>query len=199
MHRNYNSNYSKYWAENPIKNQMILFSMIDYCKENNINKICMDGSWEFSINEVTAGVDVADAPENYDLWIEGIKCYVDNFEFIKTTHDNLSKFDKIKRLDSEGLMDYIVSCLGSGRFNEYRHNKNVEKYNIKLFKNNCGCHCRKCAHHNLLMYYSGYRDFPEEFINKCWNIMNNNGFASRHMLFGDDIPLNEKIKNLFVE
>lgn len=196
--RNYKSNYNKHWAENPIKNQMILFTMIDYCKENNINKICMDGSWEFNIDDVTAGIDVADAPENYELWLNGINEYVDNLEFIKTSHD-ISKFDKIKYLDNIGLMDDIYSCLGAGRFNEYRHNIIETKYNIKLFAHNCGCYCRKCAHHNLLMHYSNYKKFPDEFIDKCWNIMNNNGFASRNMLFGDDIPIEQKIKNLFVE
>lgn len=198
LSRNYKSNYNKYWAENPIKNQMILFTMIDYCKEHDINKICMDGSWEFNIDDVTAGVDVADAPENYDLWLKGINCYIDNLEFIRTSHD-ISKFDKIKELDELGLMDDIYSCLGAGRFNKYRHDLTEEKYNIKLFSNNCGHYCRKCAHHNLLMHYSNYKTFPQEFIDKCWYIMNNNGFASRNMLFGDEIPLEQKIKNLFVE
>ncbi len=198
LKRNYKSNYNKVWPENPIKNQMILFTMIDYCKENNINKICMDGSWEFTIDEVTAGVDVADAPENYEYWLDGIKHYVDNLEFIKTSHD-ISKFDKIKALDELGLMDYIYSCLGAGRFNEYRHNEIEKKYNIKLFKHNCGYFCRKCAHHNLLMYYSNYKIFPQEFIDKCWHIMNNNSFASRNMLFGNNIPIEQKIQNLFVE
>lgn len=197
LKKNLNSNYNKQWAENPIKNQMILLNMIDYCYKNGINHISMDGSWEFSIDEVTAGIDVADAPENYDYFLECINKLVDNLVFIKTEH--LPKIEKIKYLDSIGIMDYVYSCLGSGKLNEYRHNKTEEKYNIKLFKHNCGCSCRKCAHHNLLMYYDGYKEFPEEFINKCWNILAHNGYASRNMLFGDDIPLEQKIKNLYVE
>ena len=86
--------YSKCWAENPIKNQMMILNMIDWCHCNNINKICMDGSWEFSIDEVTAGIDVADAPENYTELMKGLNKLIDNFEFIKTPH--LPKIEKIK-------------------------------------------------------------------------------------------------------
>jgi len=192
-----NSNYVKYWAENPIKNQMIMFLMIDYCKENNINKICMDGSWEFPIKETTCGIDVADAPENYKTLLECLSNYVENLEFIKTEHP--SKIDKIKFLDNKGLMKYVYSCLGPGKFNEYRHNEIQKKYNIELFEHNCGCYCRKCAHHNLLMHYSKYKEFPKEFINRCWNIMSDNSFKSRAMLFDKSIPLEKRIENLFIE
>ena len=191
------SNYQKYWAENPIKNQMMILDMIDWCHKNNVNKICMDGSWEFSIDEVTAGVDVADAPENYDLLIKFINKFVANFEFIKTPH--LPKIEKLNYLKEHNLDDYIYSCLGPGKFNEYRHNECEKKYGIKLFKHNCGHSCRKCAHHNLLRYYENNENFPQEFIDKCWKIMSNNSYASRNMLFGNNIPLEQKIKNLYVE
>ena len=157
----------------------------------------MDGSWEFSIDEVTAGVDVADAPENYDLLIKFINKFVANFEFIKTPH--LPKIEKLNYLKEHNLDDYIYSCLGPGKFNEYRHNECEKKYGIKLFKHNCGHSCRKCAHHNLLRYYENNENFPQEFIDKCWKIMSNNSYASRNMLFGDNIPLEQKIKNLYVE
>lgn len=191
-------NYQKCWPENPIKNQFILFTMIDYCYKNDINKICMDGSWEFPIDEVTAGIDVADAPENYELWLKSISNYVDNLEFIKTSH-SISKFDKIKDLDKEGLMDDVYSCLNVGRLNEYNHNHAEQKFGVQLFKHNCGCSCRKCSHHNLLMYYKGYRSYPKTFIDKCWKTMANNGFNSRDMLFNENIPIEQRIENLFVE
>lgn len=191
-------NYQKCWPENPIKNQFILFTMIDYCYTNELNKICMDGSWEFSIDEVTAGVDVADAPENYELWLNSVTKYVDNLEFVKTSH-NISKFDKIKCLDEKGLMDDVYSCLNVGRLNEYNHNRAEKKYGIKLFKHNCGCSCRKCSHHNLLMHYTSWKTFPQEFIDKCWKMLYSNSYNSRDMLFNENIPLEQRIKNLFVE
>lgn len=197
LHNKFNCVYNKSWPENPIKNQMILMSMIDYCISNKINHICMDGSWEFSIDEVTAGIDVADAPENYKAFLEAIQHYVHNLKFVKTPHP--SKLDKIKFLDSQHLMDSIYSCLNVGRMNKWRHDEAESKYNVKLFKNNCGCSCRKCAHHNLLMHYSGYKTFPDAFINRCWNIMTNNNFNSRNMLFDESKPLDERIHNLFVE
>lgn len=197
MHRSCNEIYDKCWAENPIKNQVILMCMIDYCKANNIKNVCMDGSWEFSIDEVTAGIDVADAPENYQEFLKAIKIYIDNLDFVKTPH--LPKIEKIKYLDNLGLMDYVYSCLGAGRMNKWRHNEAEKKYGIHLFSHNCGCSCRKCAHHNLLMHYSKYRQFPDVFIEKCWNIMSNNGYNSRNMLFDSNIPLDKRIQNLYVE
>ncbi len=196
--RHTNVPYSKHWAENPIKNQMMLFIMIDICVEYGFNKIAMDGSWEFPIADVTCGIDVADAPENYELWLKGINNYVDNLVFIKTPHD-ISKLDKIVGLKEAGLMDSIYSCLGAGRLNEYRHKKVCDTYNIMLPKHNCGYSCRKCAHHNLLLYYGTDKQYPPEFIEKCWHIMDNNGFNSRNMLFDNKIPLEQRIKNLFVE
>ena len=192
-----NSNYKKYWAENPIKNQMMILNMIDWCCQNNVSQICMDGSWEFSINEVTAGIDVADAPENYEYLLSFLNNYVKNLKFIKTPH--LPKIEKLNYLKRHNLDDCIYSCLGPGKFNEYRHNDCEKKYNIKLFRHNCGYYCRKCAHHNLLRYYENKENFPQEFIDKCWNIMSNNSYASRNMLFGNDISLDQKIKNLYVE
>ena len=194
----YNLNYSKSWPENPIKNQMILLSMVDYCRAKGINRVSIDGSWEFPIEQTTAGIDVTDAPENCDLLLDSLNKYINNLVYIRTEH--VSKIEKIKYLDSIGLMDYVYSCLGPGKFNEYRHNKVLEKYkDIKLFKHNCGNSCRKCAHHNLLMYYSKYREFPEEFIEKCWNMMSENGFPSRKFLFDKNIPIEERIKNLYIE
>ena len=192
-----NANYQKYWAENPIKNQMMILNMIDWCNKNNVSQICMDGSWEFSIDEVTAGIDVTDAPENYEYLLNFINKFVKNLKFIKTSH--LPKIEKLNYLKEHNLDSYIYSCLGPGKFNKYRHDECENKYGIKLYEHNCGCYCRKCAHHNLLRHYENKEQFPEEFINRCWNIMSNNSYASRNMLFGNDIPLEQKIKNLYVE
>ena len=126
-------------------------------------------------------------------------------KIIKSTYHNsgLSELFRLisKSISGNGLNldDYIYSCLGPGKFNEYRHNECEKKYGIKLFKHNCGHSCRKCAHHNLLRYYENNENFPQEFIDKCWKIMSNNSYASRNMLFGDNIPLEQKIKNLYVE
>ena len=124
----------------------------------------------------------------------------DSFDgLIKQINVHLPKIEKLNYLKEHNLDDYIYSCLGPGKFNEYRHNECEKKYGIKLFKHNCGHSCRKCAHHNLLRYYENNENFPQEFIDKCWKIMSNNSYASRNMLFGDNISLEQKIKNLYVE
>lgn len=197
LHQTHDKYYSKYWHENPVKNQMIVLTMIDYCYENGINQIAIDGSWDIPISQTTAGIDVTDAPENCDYFIESLKMYVSGLEYIRTPFVN--KADKIKYLYENRVMDNIYSCLGPGKFNQYRHECAEEKYGVKLFKYNCGCSCRKCAHHNLLLYYSGIKEFPQEFIEKCWNTMSENGFPSRKFLFDKKLPLETRIKNLYFE
>ena len=197
FHQNHNKPFSKYWAENPVKNQMIVLSLIDFCAKRGICNISIDGSWEFPIEKTTCGIDVTDAPENCDLLIESLKKYVKNLNYIRTEH--VSKYEKLVFIQQKGLEDYIYSCLGPGKFNQYRHEIAQHKYGISLFKNNCGCSCRKCAHHNLLLYYNHKKDFPKEFIEKCWHTMSENGFPSRKMLFDKNIPLEQRIKNLYFE
>lgn len=197
FHRNYKSNYDKSWAENPIKNQMIYFTMIDYCKEHGINKICMDVGWKFPIETTMAGVDVADAPENTVECINALKLTVENLEFLKLPF--VHKIDKIKQLDKKGLFQYVYSCLGQGKFNKYRHDIVERKYGIKLYPNNCGCYCRKCASHNIMMHYDGMHKYPEEFIDACWRIMSDNGFPSLKSRYDKSLPLEKRLENLYEE
>lgn len=190
------SNGYKYWPENPIKNQMILCSMIDYCYDNNINKVALGESLVLTIDEVIEGINITDSKDVTEWFIEALRHYVDNLEVIEVK-GHPSKLDKMHKLEKYDCIDLYYSCLHSGRFSEMRH-INVEKtYNIILPKYSCGCFCRKCATQLLLKHYGDNMKYPQEFIDKCWKIMYDNGYSSEKRFFTPDIPLEERIKNLF--
>lgn len=190
------SNGYKYWPENPIKNQMILCSMIDYCYDNNINKIALGESLVLTIDEVVEGINITDSKDVTEWFISALRHYVDNMDIIEVK-ERCSKLDKMHKLEKYGCMDLYYSCLHSGRFSEMRHINVEQMYGIKLPKYSCGCFCRKCATQILLKYYGDNVEYPPEFIDKCWKIMYDNGYSSEKRFFTPDISLNERIKNLF--
>lgn len=185
---------SQQWPENPIKNQLILSLMIDYCIDKDIRYISLGDDFNLSITDAVQGVNVTDAREITHSFIDGIRRYVD-VRFIKVEECN--KLERIQKLKEYGLENLYYSCVQAGRFNKSLHDKAEQKYGVNLFANNCGCYCRKCAMHNLLMYYGGEVEFPKEFVNKCWEVMWKNSYSADYELFRPDLPEKSRIKNLF--
>lgn len=187
--------YRKFWAENPIKNQYIMAMMVDTCIEYNIQYISMGDDFNLDIEHAAIGINLTDAKEMTQTWLKGLHHYLPDIKFIPI-ENNIEKDKRIEKLIEYNLQDYYYSCVQSGRFNQKFHKTCEEKYNIKLFHNNCGTYCRKCAMHNLILYYKGIQTFPEDFINKCWERMWNNAHSADYVFFSPDIPLEQRIKNL---
>lgn len=190
------SNGYKYWPENPLKNQMILTTIIDYCIDNGYNRISLGESLALSTVETVAGINTTDSKDLTYMFIDDLKKYVNNLVILEV-EGTPSKLDKLNLLSKYNSIDLYYSCLQAGRFNASRHKQAETKFNIKLPLHNCGCYCRKCATQNLLLYYGGVMTYPEEFIEKCWKIMYDNGFSSEKRFFTPDIPLEQRIKNLY--
>ena len=181
--------------ENPLKNELIMALMIDYCLENNIPYISLGDDLNLSLKDSVAGINVTDSREVTNAFINGIQRVIDIKFLPIMTH--ASKLDRIKKLQEYGLEDDYYSCVLAGRFNKRLHNLNEKKYGVKLFDGNCGCSCRKCAMHNLLMHYGGVKEFPQEFVDKCWEVMWNNSYSADYELFKPELSLDIRIKNLF--
>ena len=188
--------YKQYWPENPIKNQLILSMMIDYCYCNGYNKISLGDDFDLSIKDAMVGVNLTDARELTQEFLKGLSCVVGNIDFMPI-EKGYNKLQRIKELSNWNLADDYYSCVLAGRFNSSRHASNEKKYNISLLKNNCGCSCRKCAMHNLLLYYGGVIDYPDNFIDDCWKVMWKNAHSADYKIFAPDVPLEERIRNLF--
>ena len=182
------------WPENPLKNQLILSLMTDYCIDNDIKYVSLGDDFNLSLADSVTGVNVTDAREITQSFLRGLQRFV-NIEFLQV--EECSKLTRINKLIDYGLENFYYSCVQSGRFNQSLHKKAEEKYGVKLFNNNCGCYCRKCAMHNLLLHYGDVKFFPQEFIDKCWRTMWDNSYSADYELFKPELSLDQRIHNLF--
>ena len=188
--------YKQHWPENPIKNQLILAMMIDYCIVNGYHKISLGDDFDLSIDDAMVGVNLTDSRELTQEFLKCICSLVSGIEFIPIEKGQ-DKLKRLKTIEQYGLLDDYYSCVLPGRFNATRHESNEQKYNVTLSKNNCGCSCRKCAMHNLLMHYGGVKIFPDEFIESCWKVMWKNAHSADYKFFSPDLSLETRLKNLF--
>ena len=157
--------YRKHWAENPIKNQMLMSTMVDWCLENGCRTISLGEKDNFFIKDCVPGTNFTDASEVSRTFIECVNRHV-GVDYL-TMPLSMTKLDELKIAMKYGVEDLMFSCFAAQGSRMY-HEINQKKYGIALWKNNCGCSCRKCAHYNLLLHYGGLKSYPPEFIDACW-------------------------------
>ena len=184
----------KHWQENPMKNQMILAAMADYCIENGIGNMSLGDDFDLDIKDAKPGTNTTDAHQVTEAFLDGLKHYVPSLKFLPMKK-GFNKLDRIKLLLRHKLQDLYYSCL-QGRFTKMRHEGNQKKFNVQVFQKNCVCSCRKCSHHNLLLHYGGVKTFPKEMLEKCWSTLGAKTSAD-NVLFDASIPEEKRIKNLF--
>lgn len=188
--------YRQYWPENPIKNQLILAMMMDWCEENDCSYIALGDDFELSINDAVVGINLTDSRELTLSFLSCMDKIVCGYGFIGI-EKCIDKSQRLSLLKEKGALNDYYSCVLPGRFNRMRHDANEKKFDVSLPFNNCGCSCRKCAMHNLIMYYSKMVDYPQDFIDACWKIMWDNSHSADYKFFSPNIPLENRIKNLF--
>ena len=191
-----NDKHKQFWPENPIKNQLILAMMIDWCVENNCILLSLGDDFDLSINDALVGVNLTDSREITQSFLKGIDDIVYGFGFIEIEKGH-NKAYRLKLLKEKGALNDYYSCVLPGRFNKTRHKGNIEKYGVVLPSNNCGCSCRKCAMHNLIMYYEKIAEYPQEFIDACWKVMWDNKHSADYNFFAPNLTLKERIQNLY--
>lgn len=195
FHSTFDKENKKQWPENPIKNQYIIASMIDYCINNGYCIISLGDPENLPEKYATPGINYTDSVELNVEFMRGVCKYIHGLNIIKM-YGNGDKYKEMIEVNNAGLEDYYYSCVTAGRMNKKLHEIDVEKYHIHLPLHNCGCHCRKCATQNLLMHYDGGVEYPQEFIDKCWRKMWDNQYSSEYFQFNPEIPLEQRIKNL---
>ena len=206
------------WPENPIKNQLILAIMIDYCLEHQIDMISLGDDLELDIEDSVCGINTTDSKQLTEEFLNGIRGIspdMPRIDFMPIQKDN-DKLYRIMSLEKFGLLDKYYSCVQTGRFNKRFHDMAEKKYGVTLPAHNCGCYCRKCAMHCLLMYYwkeSGkwmmtdkriqriqdkyVSTFTDEFIEKCWQVMWKNAHSADYKFFSPELPLEQRVYNLY--
>lgn len=187
--------FRQHWPENPIKNQLILAVMLDICLDRGWKFISLGDDFDLTIDKAVAGVNVTDAREVTMSFLNGISAEISGFEFIPIA----AKHDKSVRLQAMldyGLQDMYYSCVQPGRLNKHFRNWTQDKFNIHLFGNNCG-KCRKCCMHNLILHYTRKMQFSDEYIKYCWEKMYMTGCKADYEFFKPEIPLEQRIANLF--
>lgn len=185
----------QYWNENPVKNQLIMSMMCDYCIDHKIKYISLGDDFGLSIENATLGVNLTDAKQITKAFLKGISRLTDNsFEFIKADR-NIDKGKRLKLFKKNGCLNVYYSCLSPGRFNKSWRNKNVIKYKVDLPKNNCGS-CKKCVMHWLMLRYLNLTKENKDFEEHCWNILSSkHNNAYQHIFTGNSRK--ENIKRLF--
>lgn len=195
--------YAQFWKDNTSKNQLITTLMIDICVQNKWNIVALgdDRSMSADRADMTLGINSTDCREVQGAYESCIKNILPDLKFMLIERDinskDANKHDRLLALFNHGVIDSYYSCVGAGRFNQYNHRENERKFNIRLPKYNCGCSCAKCALHNLLLHYGGSINYPKDFIDKCWERLWNTAHGTIEALFAPDIPLDERIDNLF--
>lgn len=186
--------YPKELPENPIKNQLIIAMMLDYCSKANIYNITLGDPFNLRIDEATPGINLTDANEITEIFLDSIKYYY-KFDYIPMKYYK-DKNQELNYLTKEGYRDLFYSCIAPGRFNQCNHNRVESKYNIKIPQYNCGS-CRKCCTQILLDYYdNNNKIYPEEYIDHCWRKLWDNPYSSEYFQFNPNISLENRIKNL---
>lgn len=190
------------WGDNAIKNQLIMALMVDYCAERGWNKISLGDDESISVEDSDAklGINITDCRETQRLFLDGLNRLCDGVKYMGINRGEHStdanKYSRLSLLDAYGCSDAYYSCVGSGRFNRYNHDVCERKYGVRLHKYNCGCYCTKCAIHNLLLHYVGHVGFPVDFVLACWERLWKTRFGNFDGLFGKNVPLDERVKNL---
>lgn len=195
--------YAQFWEDNTSKNQLIYTIMIDICLQRGWQTIALgdDRSMSSDRPDMTLGINSTDCREVQDAYEESITKIIPNVRFLlidrKVNSTETNKYDRLYKLSQYGVLDSYYSCVGAGRFNQYNHTMNESKFGIKLPQYNCGCSCTKCAIHNLLLHYKGFITYPSSFVDKCWERLWNTKHGTIKALFAPNIPLQDRIDNLF--
>lgn len=155
----------KIWQENPFKDFLIYSICIDWCIKNECSNISSGDDLRLSIKDSVFETNISDSKE---LTISFFKEFP-NIVFIPVDA-SITKDKRLKYLEKFNARDYYDSCVGPGRLTQYLHNLNEQKYNVKIDKWNCVT-CRKCCSHIWYDHVFNNKEYPKDFLERCWDKM----------------------------
>jgi len=84
--------------------------MIDYCNSKGWNKISAGDDFNLRIRDAVPGINLTDAYELTEAFIEGAKSLCINLKFLPIEKGH-EKLERIKALIDAGLQDDYYSCV----------------------------------------------------------------------------------------
>jgi len=185
----------EFFIDNPIKNQLIMSYMIDYCFAHGIGRVMLGSDLTTKIEDSTIGMTITDSSDVYYSFISGIQLYVDNLKvhFISSDMPKHLRIQYILLFHPEAL-EYIYSCISPHRFSNHLKELNEKKYGITLLKDRCGS-CYKCCMEYILLYECGYYT-DQVFLDHCYDVLSKSKNAHRKDLFSKKIPLEERRQSI---
>lgn len=184
----------QHFPDNPFKNQLILSMLLDIGTNRGIYRYAVGADWTTPLSEAVAGFTITDSVEVNRAYWDGIKARFPQAELVFIP-DNEKKIDRLTYLFDKDALKYVSSCVSPFRFRASLHDKNEQKYGIKLMNGRCGS-CYKCAMEYILLVETGRIPKDAAFYAHSWDTLATSKTAHRPDLFAKDLPLNKRMENL---
>lgn len=193
----------KEYVEHPIKDQFILAAMVDEGLKRNIYKYAFGTCKGDNINIVSNDYQLSDAYEMFTSVSKFYSNYIERFKILIPLQSETESVCII--LSNQQYSDLIFksySCMMPLRYRNNIIKANQRKYDIKLLPNNCGS-CDKCCSINIMLQKIGYVNYPDSFIQHCWDVLHNMEDSQLDSIISQDDSMNhnwidnETIKRYF--
>lgn len=184
------------YIDNPLKNQLIMSLMADYGLPRGIPTYAMGADWCSGIDECEIGYTITDSREVNEAFRDAMATMVPEYElvFIGDGTKKAQRLDYIAQRHPDCL-PHVCSCISPHRFKRHLHDQNERKHGIRLMDGRCGS-CFKCCMEWLLLLELGRVQPNAEYEAHCWDVMANGKNSHRKDLFGSDVPMAQRKRNL---
>lgn len=182
------------YPDNPFKNQFILSVMLDVGIKNGVYRYAIGSDWTTPLKDAAVGYTITDSKEvNEEFW-RGIKNRFGQAELLFIP-DNVKKYERIQYLWDRKALNDVSSCISPQRFRNSLHEKNEQKYGIKLLEGRCGS-CYKCSMEYILLVEAKKIEKNNAYYQHCLDVLATSKTAHRPDLFDKSLPIETRIKNL---
>ena len=173
------------FLENPVKNLVIYACGFSYGAKNSIGTYVFGNHREETLDKANFDRDFSDS-------FELIKAYTEYIEkencakiYQPTILDNvLSAIDIVYENDKK-LFNVLNGCISPNRFQKKLKAINETKYNVKLFKHECGS-CWKCCVRYIYAVDKNYeKNINKEYYKHCLNVLKTKIKTERQRFMGE--------------
>lgn len=182
------------FPDNPFKNQLILSIMLDIGVSKGISKFALGSDWTTPLSEAVAGFTITDSIEVNRAFWGGIKQRFPQAELLFIP-DDVKKVHRLTYLFDNNALGEVSSCIAPFRFRQSLHEKNEQKYGLRLLPARCGS-CYKCAMEYILLVHTGRIQKNAAFYEHAWDTLATSKTAHRPDLFAKGLPMEKRMENL---